>query len=610
MLQVKEDLLQKSLHTNGYFVIDFLDKNTVAQLVDIYNKYFDNQDIAFYSTSFHPDYQLKKTVDAEVQALVKDQLNTYFDNFKLLGTSFLKKLPNQNNPLPIHQDWTVTDEEKYGSYTLWIPLQDTYQQNGAIRVISGSHNVDNSLRAPSLPVAFEQDRAALDKYLITLEMKAGQAFVFNQKLMHASWPNKSMENRLALTIGLVPEAAELFMLYFDKFKKEIQQYTMPDDLFLQYPEIIEQPKIGIFAKKFSYHPPTIPEKEIIQNLYLNRMKNSSLEPLFAQQEHQDYFQKNGYIKLPALEAEDIQQLVDFLFQSGIKKENDYGFYVGMDHEDKKLVMAMMEKVEQVAMPKVAKYLHDYQLITASYVIKDPNPKGVVPPHQDWTFVEDESRHCSVTCWIALVDTDMHNGCMGVIKGSNNFFNSVRPSPSPQVPSPLSKHMFSLFPYFQLLPMKAGEALIFDNRTFHASPPNITNIPRLAVGLSFTQKNAELRHYYLKPGTKDTLLKYKITPDFFTKYDNGSLSKMYDAGKCIEDYELMGEVKYHWEDLSKDQMKERVLAAGNTYNDELTAHMKSLFGDYMKAGLKEKANAILDKLNPWKLIQKLKEKIDL
>ena len=114
---------------------------------------------------------------------------------------------------------------------------------------------------------------------------------------------------------------------------------------------------------------------------------------------------------------------------------------------------------------------------------------------------------------------MENGCIGVIKGSHKFFDSVRPSPSPQVEAPLKNHMYTIFPYLQLLEMKAGEALFFDNRTFHASPPNTTDIPRVAVGLGFTQKAAEIRHYNLKPGTTDTLLKYKIDADFFLKFEN-------------------------------------------------------------------------------------------
>ncbi|HMU98235.1 MAG TPA: phytanoyl-CoA dioxygenase family protein [Chitinophagales bacterium] len=602
MLNVKDAYHQKLLEINGYFTQQILDNDLAEKIKSIYFANFDNKTTTFYSTSFYPDFELKQKVNQEILNIIQPVLDKNFADYKILGSSFLRKLPNQNNPLPLHQDWTVTDEKKYGSYTIWIPLQDTNQTNGAIRVIDRSHQIDDSMRAPSLPVSFEKERPAFDKYLKTLTLKTGEAFIFNQKLMHASWPNQSNEERLALTIGLVPKEANLFMLYFDKNKGEIQQYSMPDDLFLHYPEIIQQPLIGQLEKTFSYQVPQLSEKQFIQNLNAHCQKYSIMEPLFSNEAHQQFFEQNGYIKLPALEQTEIKTLIDFLYNSGIKKENDFGFYVGMDHEDKTLVAKMMHTIEAVAMPKIAPYLCNYQLITASYVLKDPNPKGVVPPHQDWSFVEDENRHCSVTCWIALVDTDMENGCLGVIKGSNKFFNSVRPSPSPQVPSPLAKHMFSMFPYFQLLPMKAGEALIFDNRTFHASPPNITNNARLAIGLSFTQKNAELRHYYLKPGTKDRLLKYKVDPIFFMKYDNGTLSKMYDAGKLIEGYELMEEIPYKWQDLSKKEMKDMILSAGNQHNKELTQHMTKLFGNYMKENVRDKIKNIIHTFNPLRFLK--------
>lgn len=597
MLKVNDNSLQRLLNYNGYFTIPFLEEDTIAAIKKIYYQNFQDQNTLFYATSFHPDFTLKQKVNNEIIGLLQSKIDYYFSDYKILGSSFLKKKPNENNPLPLHQDWTVTDEEKYGSFTIWIPLQDTDKNNGALRIIPTSHHLENNFRAPSLPVSFEKERQLFEKYLIPLPLKKGTAFVFNQKLMHASFSNSSNEERLALTIGIAPKDASLFMLYFDKNKNEVHQYSMPDDMFLHYPEIIEKPLIGTIEKSFSYIPKTYTEKNFIVDRYNKRKNESTMLPLFKDNDHQSFFVKNGYIKLPALNESEIQSLKEFLFDSGIKKETDYGFYVGMDHENKNLVAEMMQKIETVCMPKVAPYLQDYQLITASYVIKDPNPKGVVPPHQDWTFVEDETQHCSVTCWIALVDTDMQNGCLGVIKGSNHFFESVRPSPSPQVPSPLAKHMFSLFPYFSLLPMKAGEMLIFDNRTFHASPPNTTSEPRLAVGLSITQKSASLCHYYLKPGTKNTLLKYKVDESFFRKYDNGTLSKMYNEGKVIEDYALINEIPFVWQDLSKDEMKNMVESNGNVYNEALTNHMKKLFGDYMKQSAKEKIVGFFKKILP-------------
>jgi ectoine hydroxylase-related dioxygenase (phytanoyl-CoA dioxygenase family) len=515
-----------------------------------------------------------------------------FPGYKILGSSFLEKKPSPDNPLPIHQDWTVTDEDKFGSYSIWIPLEDTSKNNGTLRVIDRSHLADSNFRAPSLPVAFEKHRADFEKYLKTISLKKGQAFVFNHKLMHASWPNNSNESRLALSIGLIPENAELFMLYYDKDRKQLSRYAMPDDLFLHYPEIIDVPKIGKLTSTIPYQIRELNEAGLKTALFNQRINSDTMQPLFANQQHQQDFERNGYLLQPVLNEQDIKVLIDYLYESGIKKETPYGFYVGMDHEDKALVSEMMKKISDVAIPRLQHLMCDFQLITTSYVIKDPNPVGVVPPHQDWTFVDDEIRHCSVTCWIPLQDVTIENGCMGVIKGSNNFFSSVRPSPSPQVPSPLSKHLFGIFPYIQLLEMKAGEALFFDNRTFHASPPNITNGPRLAIGLSLTQKEAKLVHYYLKPGTKDTLLKYNVNPEFFMKYDNGTLSRMYDSGAVVEDYPCVEELKFVWEDLSKSEMNQRIEGAGNAYNKTLAAHMAKLFGAQMKSGLVDKVKNVL------------------
>jgi ectoine hydroxylase-related dioxygenase (phytanoyl-CoA dioxygenase family) len=592
MLVVKNSYQQKLLKQVGYFIDEFLNDEEIQFCKQIFQSNFANHQDVFYSSSFHEDFSLKKKVSDEILAKLSSKIEAKFSDYKLLGVSFLEKKANQNNPLPIHQDWTVTDEERFGSFTIWIPLDDTTKNNGALRVIDGSHQIENNFRAPSLPVSFDKYRANFEKYLKTLAIPKGNAFVFNQKLMHASWPNSSNDNRLALTIGLVPKDADLFMLYYDASKKQINKYAMPDDLFLHYPEIIKQPTIGKLTESFSYQVKDFNETDLKEALYQNSIKSNTMQPLFASEKDQDDFEKNGYVLQPVLDENDIKALKDFLYSSGIKKETDFGFYVGMDHENKSLVAEMMNKISEIALPKVKHLLKDFQLITASYVIKDPNPVGVVPPHQDWTFVDDEIKHCSVTCWIPLQDVNMQNGCLGVIKGSNKFFNSVRPSPSPQVPSPLAKHLFGIFPYMQLLEMKAGEALIFDNRTFHSSPPNITNEPRLAIGLSFAQKEATLRHYYLKPDTKDTLLKYKIDPGFFMKYDNGTLSKMYDRKEVITDYECIEELPFTWEDLSKDEIKSRIVAAGNTYNTELAAHMAKLFGAQMKNGITDKIKNIL------------------
>jgi hypothetical protein len=139
-------------------------------------------------------------------------------------------------------------------------------------------------------------------------------------------------------------------------------------------------------------------------------------------------------------------------------------------------------------------------------------------------------------------------------------------------------MFSIFPYLHTVDVKAGEVLMFDNRTFHASPPNTTDFVRLAAGVGVTQKDAQLVHYYMKPdGTFKTMLRYNVDEDFYLKYENSTLAKMYDEKKLIEGYGEPVEVPYSFPDYSADELIAMIKAAGNEYNIPMTEKLAKLFG---------------------------------
>jgi ectoine hydroxylase-related dioxygenase (phytanoyl-CoA dioxygenase family) len=568
--------LAAKLESDGFVLVPFLNAEKVEKLKNIYNQIDFQTDQLFWSSSFFESNEQKKELSARVETLISENVDAVLEDFKTLGAGFLTKFPGQYSEMPIHQDWTVVDEEKFGSYTIWIALTDTTAENGALEVIPGSHRLSDSLRSPSLPVSFESLRNELRDYLQLLPMKAGEALIFNHALLHSSPANTSDVQRVAATFGFVPKDASLCM-YYGAHGGKVKKFDMPDDMFIRYNDIRHKPLIGTLTKEFDYAVKEVTRKEMEETLG-SPPRTSRMEPLFRNEANQSYFEKNGFVKIPVLQKAEIDELLNFYKELGLKDEKGYGFHVGMDNRDKDLVRSMVEKVKSLVRPKVEEHLEETQMFTASFVIKESNPQGVVPPHQDWSFVEDEKRHCSVSCWIPLQDVNMENGCIGVIRGSHRFLDSVRPSPSPQVGTPLKNHMYTIFPYLELLEMKAGEALFFDNRTFHASPPNTTDTPRIAVGLGFAQKAAEIRHYTLKPGTTDTLLKYKIDADFFLKYDNAALSRMYDANETIDGYELEGEVPYTWEDLTTDELKKLMVDAGSEFNIPLVETMAKLFGN--------------------------------
>ena len=313
-----------------------------------------------------------------------------------------------------------------------------------------------------------------------------------------------------------------------------------------------------------------------------------------------------------MDSEEVSRLMQFYESVKFKDEAGFGFHISMDQQDKEMVKLILNKLFEVAVPKLKPYFKNAKPFVGSFVIKECNPTSIVPVHQDWSFVEDEDKYCSVTCWIPLVDVDIDNGALGVIKGSHNYFKNLRPSPSPQVPSPISEHMFTVFPYLHLIDMKAGEALIFDNRTFHGSPPNVTDKPRIAFGIGFTQEEAQLAHYYLKPdGKKETILKYRINEDFFLRYENSRLSKLYDQKGLVDGFELIEETPYTLPKLSADELTELIKSTGNVFNVEMCEKLAKLFSYNMNGTpdtapktdqpiAVEKAEAVRE-AEPWKWV---------
>jgi hypothetical protein len=276
------------------------------------------------------------------------------------------------------------------------------------------------------------------------------------------------------------------------------------------------------------------------------------------------------VVIPTLASEEIEYLKQTYEVVATENSNRAGFHVSMDELPESENRRIKDVLFETILPKLSNHLKEFKPYVASFVVKDPHPMGYVPAHQDWSFVDrEEEGFTSITCWTALVDATPENGCLGVIKGSNQFFNNLRPSPSPQTPVPLSHLQWDIFPYLNTIPMKAGETILFDNRTFHASGPNTSEQVRLAAGIGITQEDADLVHYYLKPnGQENTLVKYRVDADFYLKYNNARLSALYDQGSYPEGYEALAEIKYECPLIDKNGMIALMEQAGNVFHSDI------------------------------------------
>lgn len=589
----KDDILQKRFETFGYVVVPFLSSDEIQALSNCLDANFKDIPAGFYSTSFSADEQAKQASSNQIDGIFDAKVRAMVAPYRKLGNCFLTKSTGEKGEMPIHQDWTVVDEPTFHSMTIWVPLCDVDEINGAMQVIDGSHLFSDALRAPTLPNVFAGVANEMRSDLKSIPMKAGEALVFSQALLHASPPNLSEKRRDVITFGFIPEKAEL-IYYYKNEQGKVEKYQVPDTFFGEYnTDIGSRPKVGTLVSEFAYERNSISASEY-KKMQFNVLRRSSamykMIPIFQDEERQAFFEKEGYAVFPLLDAAEVEDLKQFYASLQIKDEKGFGFHVSMDQTDKEMCRKVREKVWSVVLPKLDKHLKDYKPFVASFVVKDPNPKGVVPAHQDWTFTDaEEDGYSSITCWVSLVETSIDNGGMGVIRGSHKLMQNARPSPSPQTPVPLGEHMFSIFPYLKTIDMKPGEVLLFDNRTIHASPPNTTEETRLAVGIGVTQKNAKLIHYYLKPdGSKSTMMKYAVDEDFFLHYDNAELAKIHDKQETIKGYELVAEFAYTYPHFTSEELVALIKEDGNTFNVPMCEKLSQLFG-YNMDGSKPEAS---------------------
>ena len=578
----KDPILQKAFDTDGFVRFPLLDESEVHALNDLYDHSFSSNNPGFYSSSFLADESQRALLNNRIEELVQTKINTLCLPHQKLGACFLTKNTGPQGEMPPHQDWTIVDESRFHAMTIWIPLQDVNAENGALQVVPGSHKFSKALRGPSLKDPFNDLHTLIKKDAVLVPLKKGEAIAFSHAILHASPPNLSQKLRIAVTYGLLPENAEM-CFYHQSSPGMVEKYTVKPDFFHRYNTMIGQAPSWLQpSETFNYveKPVSLQEYNLAKRNYLKQktMDSYRMNPILKDANHQQFFEKNGYVVLPILEQDKVEQLKSYYNNSAIASEKHEGFHVSMDSADKDFCRATRDFVWSLVLPEMEKYVSNFKPFVASYTAKEPSPRGIVPPHQDWSFADGEQEgNCSITCWIALVDTTLDNGALGVIPGTHRLMQNHRPSPSPQTPVPLANHMFELFPFTQLVEMKAGEMLMFDNRTFHASPPNIAQNTRLAVGIGITQKDAQLIHYYLKPnGKKDTLLKYQVDEEFFIQYDNARLSKMYEKGELIQGYGQPIELPYTFENWDKTTILEEIQALGATINPPLQARMKELF----------------------------------
>ncbi len=246
--------LQARFERDGYVVIPALSPDELQRVQDAWanTRPADSEEAG----GFHSDVVGRSTeagvlIEREVGPVLDAAIARQFVDHRRFLVSFLTKWPGHGSRLDLHQDWTYADERSDRTASFWIALDDASValDNGPLHVLPGSHHLVDAYRGPAVADWFGELRERLEPHLVPLDVRAGQAVVLDNALLHASPDNHSGAPRRALAAAIAPRGARfLFATPGDAADDRVTLVDLDDRYLDDYdptgPSVASRPQIG------------------------------------------------------------------------------------------------------------------------------------------------------------------------------------------------------------------------------------------------------------------------------------------------------------------------------------------------------------------------------
>jgi len=132
-------------------------------------------------------------------------------------------------------------------------------------------------------------------------------------------------------------------------------------------------------------------------------------------------------------------------------------------------------------------------------------------------VTDEESAGAVNCWFPTSTVDEAVGRMSVLPRSHRYLRGLRGSQVfPTQVADICREVADEL--LEPVEVAVGEAIIYENRLLHGTPPNRPDAVRVAAYISAIPAGAPRVHYYMTPG--GTVEGFHVDEDFFTTFTIG------------------------------------------------------------------------------------------
>lgn len=263
MLQVfKEQETQLSFEKNGFVILPFYTPEEIKELNELYHKLHPKDEQGFFPSTFSKDKNYRAIADEEIRRIGSRSINQYCQNIKVVCGAFIVKNIGIDSGMCVHQDMSLVDESRFTGINIWVPLVDLTIENGALFVLRGSHRMTPTYRGSSIPECFSPVMNEVIDFLEPVTVKAGEAVIFDQSIIHFSPPNFSDDIRIVTNTYFTHQDAEFRTYYWNKdFGNNVEAFAQDNSFMTNFDQfgenIHDRPKVGKSLGLVPYEFPKI-----------------------------------------------------------------------------------------------------------------------------------------------------------------------------------------------------------------------------------------------------------------------------------------------------------------------------------------------------------------
>lgn len=236
---------QKELIRKGYTKVKILTTEEVTYIINELSHLkphdgFDSTGTEYRST-FHftfidTNLDYRRKTNELLFNVFSPHIKRLLVNYQILTCNFYVKPPGRGQ-LHVHQNWNITTKLNDTTLTVWCPLVDVNENNGTLQVVEGSHKIVPNIETyNSIPYFYNFCDLLMKKYSKPLRLKAGEAIIFDDSLIHWSADNRSSTPRYVAQSLCVPIEATPVFYYPDQSaaNKRFELLELDNKFFVEH----------------------------------------------------------------------------------------------------------------------------------------------------------------------------------------------------------------------------------------------------------------------------------------------------------------------------------------------------------------------------------------